>query len=243
MSNTALAWLAIFLFVIPFGLMVLAERVPDGPDWLDSEGFEMFMSLVAFVALMGMFPLVAANGHLVENGSIHLSGSVPVVIVSAVALVIAIGIGMGLIGAALCYVVLLVVFVPYELVFKRLRRAWRVTKQVGRDFDSDGYRIVRPPDYGIPHYVAVTGKPAYLVHDGWFRKVCVVVDDDNVTYYNRAGDRIQPPLLWGYSHRRFYGQTSSGGLPYTHLLTQFLPRRLDMRPPEAVNAIKNPPGC
>ena len=69
MSNTVLAWLAILLFVIPFALVVLAERMPDGPDWLDSEGFEMFMSLIAFVALMGLFPLVAANSHLVENGS------------------------------------------------------------------------------------------------------------------------------------------------------------------------------
>ena len=241
MSNTALAWLAILLFVIPFALVALAERVSDGPDWLDSEGFEMFMSLIAFVALMGLFPLVAANSHLVENGSLHLSGSVPVLIVSAVALVIAVGIGVGLIGVAVGYAVLLVFFLPYELVFRRLRRAWRVTRQVGRDFDADGYRIVRPPDYSTPHYEAVTGRPAYLVHDGWFRKVCVVVEDDKVAYYNRNGDRIRPPFLWGYSQRKFYGpHVSSGG--HAHLLAQYLPSRLDISAAQAVNAITRPPG-
>ena len=57
-----------------------------------------------------------------------------------------------------------------------------------------------PPITVTPHYEAMTGKPAYLIHDGWFRKICVVVEDDKVTYYNRAGDRIRPPRSFGDTH-------------------------------------------
>lgn len=243
MSNTVLAWLAIFLLIVPFGLLALAERASDGPDWLDSEGFEMFLSLIAFVALMGLFPLVAANGHVIENGSFHLSESVPVMIVSAVALIIAIGIGVGLIGVMVGYVLIFVFLLPYELVFRRLRRAWRITKRAGADFDADGYRIVRPSDYGVPHYKAITGQPAYLVHDGWFRKVCVTVEDEKVTYYDRTGDRMKPPLLWGYSHRKFYGSSVVlSGPIYARLFTQYLPRRLDIGPVEVARAVTRPPG-
>jgi hypothetical protein len=243
MSNTALAWLAILLLVVPFGIVTFAERVSNGPDWLDSEGFEMFMSLIAFVALMGLFPLVAANGRVVENGSIHLSESVPVLIVSVVALIIAIGISVALIGAAVAYFFILLFLLPYELVVRRARRAWRITKLAGRDYDADGYRITHPRDYGVPYYGTRTGKHAYLIHDGWFRKVCAVVDDERVAYYSRAGDQIGPPLLWGYSHQKFYGPSVVSSAPiYARLFTQYLPRRLDIGPAEAAHAVTRPPG-
>ena len=240
MSNTALAWLAILLLVVPFGIVIFAERASNGPDWLDSEGFEMFMSLIAFVALMGLFPLVAANGHVVENGSIHLPESVPVSI-SVVALIIAIGIGVALIGVAVAYFFILIFLLPYELVFRRARRAWRITRLAGRDYDADGYRITHPRDYGVPYYGTQTGK--HLIHDGWFRKVCAVVDDEKVAYYSRAGDQIGPPLLWGYSHRKFYGPSVvSSGPIYARLFTQYLPRRLDIGLAEAAHAVTRPPG-
>jgi hypothetical protein len=93
--------------VVPFGIVALADRVQDGPEWLDSEGFELFVSGIALVALMGLFPLVAANSHLIENGSLNLSESVPVAIVSVVALVIGVGIGVALIGPGVGYVLIL----------------------------------------------------------------------------------------------------------------------------------------
>ena len=113
--------------------------------------------------------------------------------VVVVAGVIAVGLTLVIVGTQLGMLGMMLVFPPYY-GFKYLRRAWRIVKAAGDDYDEDGCRRYWDQENRAAYYVvpARSYRPtrAYVIVEG--RKICAYVSrDQEVVYCGRDGKPIR----------------------------------------------------